>query len=120
MGRTVLVLAAVAFAASGVATATTSSSSVATSTANHRHVELTGATMKGVSYTVVAGVITGFTVSLKDHAALGAVATARYGGGVAIPCVVGLYSAVGDQTPVTCTGLAEPAARPRDLLVAVT
>jgi hypothetical protein len=120
MSRTVAALAAVAVGLSGLAAAATSSSSIGASTANRRSVEVSGASMTGVSYTVAAGVITGLTVSLAGHAPLGAVASARYGVGVAIPCVIGLYDAVNDRTPVTCVGLAEPANRPRNLLIAIS
>ena len=120
MSRTVAALAAAAVLASGLAAAATSSSNITAGTANRRSVEVSGASMKGVSYTIAAGVITGLTVSLKGQAPVGAVASARYGVGVAIPCVIGLYDAVNDRTPVTCVGLAEPANRPRNLLVAIT
>ena len=119
MGRVQTALVVAAFAASGLATAATSSSTVATSTANYRQVRVTGATATDVSYTVVTGVITGLTLKVKGHPAVTAVATARYGTGLTTPCVIGLYDAVNDRTPVTCTGFAEPAARPRTLLVAI-
>ena len=120
MGSIVAALAASAVVVSGLAAAATSSTAISPSTANRRSVEVTGAAMKGVTYTVAGGLITGLVVQLKGRTVLGAVATARYGSGVAIPCVVGLYEAVGDRTPVTCAGLAEPANRPRDLVVAVS
>ena len=120
MERMVAVLAASAVVVSGLAAAATSSSAITPSTANRRSVEVSGAAMKGVTYTVAGGVITGLVVQLKGRAALGAVASARYGTGLALPCVIGLYDAAGDRTPVTCAGLAEPAARPRDLLVALS
>ena len=117
MARAVAVLALVV--AAGLAGAATSSTSIPTSTANARAVTITGASMKGVSYTVVAGTVTALTVQLKGPHALATV-TARYGAGPAVPCVVGLYSAATDTTPVTCAGVAEPAARPRALTIAVS
>ena len=119
MGHAVTALAVAAFVASGAATAATSSTSVAASTANRRAVQVSGATAKGVSYTIAGGLVTSFTVQLKGRASLTATATARYGAGPSLPCVIGLYDAAGDRTPVTCTGFAEPAARPRDLRVTV-
>src|SRR5690349_20061858 len=98
MARAAMALAVVAVAVSGLAAAATSSNAVASSTANRRSVEVSGASMKGVSYTVAGGLITGLTAQLKGHAAVGAVAVARYGSGPTIPCVIGLYDAVGDRT----------------------
>lgn len=119
MTRATLTLATALLVAGGLATAATSSTSIPTSTANARAVQVTGAAMKGVSYTVVAGTVTALTVQLTGSHPLATV-TARYGSGLAVPCVVGLYSVGTDSTPVTCTGFAESAARPRSLAIAVS
>ena len=119
MRRTTLTAALAVLVAGGLASAATSSTSIPTSTANARAVAITGAAMKGVSYTVVAGAVTALTVQLKGPHALATV-TARYGAGVPVLCVVGLYNAGTDTTPVTCTGFTEPAARPRSLAIAVS
>jgi hypothetical protein len=119
MARATLAAALALVVAGGLATAATSSTTIPTSTASARSVQITGASMKGVSYTVVAGTVTALTVQLKGARALATV-TARYGGGVPVLCVTGLYNAATDTTPVTCAGLAEPAARPRALTIAVS
>lgn len=111
--------------AGGLASAATSSTSIPTSTASARDVRITGAAMKGVSYTVVAGTVTALTVQIKGPqvvslTTLFSTVSARYGGGVAVPCVIGLYNAVNDTTPATCTGFTESAARPRALTITVT
>ena len=105
--------------AGGLAGAATSSTSIPTSTASARDVRITGATMKGVSYTVAAGSVTALTVQLTGPRALATV-TARYGSGLAVPCVVGVYDAGTNTTPATCAGLTEPAARPRTLTISVS
>ena len=103
MTRATLSAATAVLVAGGLASAATSSTSVPPSTASARAVQITGAAMKGVSYTVVAGTV-----------------TARYGTGIAVPCVLGLYNAGTDSTPVTCTGFTEAAGRPRSLTIAVS
>ena len=119
MARATLAAALAVLVAGGMVGAATSSTSVPPSTASARAVQITGAAMKGVSYTVVAGTVTALTVQLKGPKTLPTTVSARYGSGVAVPCVLGLYSAVTDTTPATCTGLAEPAARPRALAITV-
>ena len=119
MTRATLSAATAVLVAGGLASAATSSTSVPPSTASARAVQITGAAMKGVSYTVVAGTVTALTVQLKGPHALANV-TARYGTGIAVPCVLGLYNAGTDSTPVTCTGFTEVAGRPRSLTIAVS
>ena len=125
MTRATLSAALAVLVAGGLASAATSSTSVPTSTASARAVEITGAAMKGVSYTVVAGTVTALTVQIKGPRVVGVTTlfttvSARYGSGLAVPCVIGLYNAGTDATPVTCTGFTEPAARPRPLTIAVS
>jgi hypothetical protein len=111
--------------AGGLASAGTSSSTIPASTANARDVRITGAAMKGVGYSVLAGTVTTITVQIKGPRVVGlttlfTTVTARFGSGLAVPCVVGLYDAVTDTTPATCTGIAESATRPRALTITVT
>lgn len=116
---------AAAVVATAVGTAATSSNEIPPSTAGHTAVTLTGATMKSVAYTVVAGRITAFTVQLKGpQIELGlplfSTVVARFGSAADSPCVIGLYDAVADQTPVTCTGFAQPADRSWTLTITVS
>jgi hypothetical protein len=74
---------------------------------------------------VVAGTVTALTVQIKGPRVVNLVTlfntvSIRYGSGLSVPCVIGLYNAVSDTTPVTCTGLGESADRPRPLAITVT
>lgn len=124
------VVAAVSLGAVGAAG--TASNRVPRTTIANQNVTVSGATMKGVKYTVAANVITGLTVQLKGRQfalnALGLVTstplfttvTGRFGAGTAVPCVIGLYDAVKDQTPATCTGFSQQANRSWSLRITVS
>jgi hypothetical protein len=86
----------------------TASNSVPTSTAGYTSVSATGATVKSINYTISANTISGFTVAFKGSVLLKTV-TARFDTGPTVVCLLGLYDAAADQTPATCTGLAQTA-----------
>lgn len=119
--------------AGGLATASTASNSIPNSTAGHTAITVSGAKMRSISYTIAAGTITGFTVNLKGPATttvtvagvpvtttLFTTVRARFGTGTQVLCTLGLYSASNDQTPATCTGFAQPAARSWSLQITVS
>jgi hypothetical protein len=119
--------AVVAFAALGVLAvggSSTASNSVPASTAGYNAVTVTGATMTDTSYTVAAGVITGFTMQLKgvyllSTTTLITTAKAHFNSNLDTPCTVTTNLLAGTST-VTCTGFTQTANRSWRLTVAVS
>lgn len=110
MKRWVLGIGLATVAAAAAGGAGTASNTVPNSTAGYTSVRTTGATLRDISYVVAANTITGFTANLRGSQIL-KTGTASFNGGSAVACVMGVYDLVTDQTPLTCSGLAQQADR---------
>jgi len=106
-------------AAAAAAVVGTASNSVPDSTAGYTSVRTTGATLRSISYTVAANSITGFTAQLRGSQVL-KTGTASFNGGAALTCVMGVYNAVNDQTPLVCTGGSQSASRSWRLQITIS
>jgi hypothetical protein len=107
-----------AFAVAAVGVTATASNSVPNSTASYTNVRVAGASLRTISYNVAGSSITGFTANLRGNQVL-RTASASFNGGLVLPCIMGLYNLGADQTPLTCTGFAQPAATSWRLVVTV-
>lgn len=104
--------------------ASTASTSVPTSTATYRTVTVTGATARSLSYTTAAGLITGVSPRLRGSLSITTPVRARYGTGPTVTCTAGVLSVVNllaglREGTYDCLGFAEPADRPRALVITV-
>ncbi|GAC1441293.1 MAG: hypothetical protein NVSMB55_08630 [Mycobacteriales bacterium] len=117
MKRVAIAAGAITLAAMGLAA--TASNTLPASTAGYTSVTVTGATMRNVSYTVTANVITGFTMQLAGSQVL-RTASASFNGAPPLACVMGVYDATANQTPLTCTGFNQRADSSWQLTVTVS
>lgn len=111
--------------AAGVGAADTASNQLPGSTAGYQSVRVTGATMKSISYTTAANVISAFTINLKGpQVRLGvtqfSTVKAHFGADPDVTCTIGVYDVVADQTPATCSTFTQPSDASWTLTVSVT
>ena len=101
---------------------TTASNSLASSTAVHRATTVTGATMLNIDYAVSAGLVTAVSPRLRGTSLLTRTVTARFGADSPVVCTAGPLTLLDSTTGLgeatySCTGLLEPADRPRLLSI---
>lgn len=106
-------------------TASTAGNAVPESTAVYRETDVRGATMLSLSYTVVAGTITGVEARLQGTSLLTKSVSARFGSGLSVTCTAGLLTVLNTVTGLgeatyTCLGMSERADRPRRLQITVS
>jgi hypothetical protein len=119
-----VLVAAAALGVLAVGGSSTASNTVPRSTAAYNTVTVSGAKMTGISYTVAAGVITGFTVQLKGVYVLSTTtlittAKAHFNSNLDTPCTVTTNLLAGTST-VTCAGFTQTANRSWRLTVSVS